>query len=1035
MTEALATVALALAEPLTSPASRLFWPALLVATALAGAWHLRRRGWRGVGRAMLPFHLLTHRSSRLDVQLIAVRQLLRLMGLLPAIGSAWWGATWVVRRLDAALGAPPPIEAPGWLLVAGYTLTLFVAWDLSRYVLHRLMHEVPALWQLHQVHHSAEVLTPLTFFRVHPLESVLYEARGALVTAGVAGVWFYLFRGAVEPATLLGVHALGFVMNAATGNLRHSHVWLGFGSFERLLVSPAQHQLHHGLDAAEYGVNYGTWLAVWDRLGGSWRASGERPPRAFGIPEVERNHALDDVSSALVGPVWAILRPARRRAATAASLLAALLLPAAAHAEAPPEDDESLLVIVKRRDGVPRVAGSAHVVDEEALETWSHDDVHAVLAVVPGVYTRDEDGFGLRPNIGMRGANSDRSAKTTLMEDGVLFAPAPYAAPAAYYFPMAARLVGVEVFKGPAATRFGPHTVGGAINLQTRATPDGPVAAVDVAGGSFGTGRAHAYAGSGTERWGVLIEGAHLGSAGFKTLDTGGPTGFQRQEVMGKAAWRSDPSASTTHELELKLGYGRERSHETYLGLTLPDFQDTPYRRYAASSEDLMAWDRTQAGLTWHARTENVQVRTTIYHHRLRRDWDRLNRFAGGPSLHDLLTADAAGQAGVYQDILRGEEDSVGADQLLMVAGNDRRFRAMGVQSVARWQSPLGWARSDLEIGLRVHADRVDRLHTETPYAMTEGRMVRADAPTLTQVDSRAEALAFAAHAHEELDLGRVWVLPGFRAEVIRTTLTDAGGAPDVAWRAVALPGLGLLVQASPWLDVFAGAHRGFSPVAPGSPRETRPETSWNVEAGGRASFGGVHAELVGFWNDYTNLTGQCTFSAGCTDDLDQQFNAGAVDVYGLEAVLAQRVPLPHRLELAAEGSYTWTGSAFRSGFTSTFPQFGRVEAGDALPYVPAHQGAGRASLTHPLFGLSAGANVRGAMRDVAGQDANPKGPQIPTAWTLDLAAHVALIEGVEVYATVTNLTDNPNLVSYRPFGARPNHPRQAMLGLRGALP
>jgi outer membrane receptor for Fe3+-dicitrate len=125
------------------------------------------------------------------------------------------------------------------------------------------------------------------------------------------------------------------------------------------------------------------------------------------------------------------------------------------------------------KDGTPRVAGSAHRVDEETLERFEYDNVERVLAEVPGVSTRGEDGYGLRPNIGMRGASSDRSAKVTLMEDGVLFAPAPYAAPAAYYFPMSTRLVGVEVFKGPAATRFGPQTVGGAINLLTRRVPVG----------------------------------------------------------------------------------------------------------------------------------------------------------------------------------------------------------------------------------------------------------------------------------------------------------------------------------------------------------------------------------------------------------------------------------------------------------------------------------------------------------------------------------------------------------------------------------
>ena len=94
-----------------------------------------------------------------------------------------------------------------------------------------------------------------------------------------------------------------------------------------------------------------------------------------------------------------------------------------------------------------------------------------VTKSVSGVYARGEDGFGLRPNIGIRGVNPDRSKKITLMEDGLLFAPAPYAAPAAYYFPLITRMELVRVIKGPGAVSFGPQTIGGAIDLVTRSIP------------------------------------------------------------------------------------------------------------------------------------------------------------------------------------------------------------------------------------------------------------------------------------------------------------------------------------------------------------------------------------------------------------------------------------------------------------------------------------------------------------------------------------------------------------------------------------
>ncbi|MCA9573099.1 MAG: TonB-dependent receptor, partial [Myxococcales bacterium] len=363
------------------------------------------------------------------------------------------------------------------------------------------------------------------------------------------------------------------------------------------------------------------------------------------------------------------------------------------------------------------------------------------------------------------------------------------------------------------------------------------------------------------------------------------------------------------------------------------DFAATPYRRYAASDGDRMRWQRTQAELTWRIRGPAFDLRTTAYHHMLLRRWTKVNRFAGGPDLHDLLLADPGGRAGVFQAILRGDQDSATPDEQIMVGTNDRRFHSLGLQSTAHWQASAGPVQSRLELGLRVHGDLVDRTHTEDPFAMVDGARVATGGATLTTLDVHTEALALAAHAHEDLGIGPVRVLPGVRVEVVQTAVEEAGVREDPTWRAIGLPGLGVVGQATWWLDLFAGVHRGFSPVAPRSPADTRPETSWNVEAGARATTGSTRAEAVGFYVDYDNLTGQCTFSAGCADDqLDAQLNGGAVDVYGVEALVAQEIRLPHQLELLLEGSYTWTGSRFRTGFESSFPQFGRVEAGDALP-------------------------------------------------------------------------------------------------------
>ncbi len=986
--------------------------------------------WRGELDLRRAASVVTHRSSRLDLQLLVGRQLLQAIGWLPALGGGWWLATHTVRRLDAWVGAPA-LDPPTWVAVLVYSAVLFVAWDLSRYVVHRLMHAVPVLWEFHQVHHSAEVLTPLTFHRVHPVESVLYALRGGLVTGAVAGVGFWVFRDAAVEWTLAGVSGVGLLLNAATGNLRHSHAWLRFpGPIERWLISPAQHQLHH--TATRERRNFGTWLAVWDRLGGTLDLAPAAPPESFGVPAAERNHG-DDLLSAWLGPFRGALRVLWP--------LGVLLVPCTSWSQdaAPATDGEAspvaehdaavLEILVKDEGGKPRVAGSAHVVDEETLEQFEYDDIHDVLEGVPGVYVRGEDGFGLRPNIGIRGANSDRSAKITLLEDGVLLAPAPYAAPAAYYFPMTTRLVGVEVFKGPAATTHGPQTVGGAINLLTRRTPRQPDGSIDLSYGLRQTAKVHGWVGTGGPRWGVLVEGVHLQTDGFKELDGGGETGFERSEWMAKARFGSDPARVVHHAVELKLGYASEVSYETYLGLHIDDFATDPYRRYAASQQGLMQWKRTQVEVAWPVSLGALHLRTVAYHHGLVRSWTKFNRFAAGPDVHDLLQQQASGASEVFLAILRGDEDSANDDQTLLIGTNDRRYAAAGVQTRAVLHFE-GVIRQDLEAGVRVHLDRVDRLHTEDPFQMRSGSLVADGGPTDVLIDSRAGALALATHVHDDLQWRGLHVLPGARLESI-TSARDDSDEGSVR-RDILLPGLGLLAELTPALDVFAGAHRGFSPVPPGEPEEVKPEVSWNVEAGARAGrIESFHGEFVLFLNDYANLTGQCTISGGCLgDDLDRQFNGGRVAVYGAEAVLGHDVLLPARMSVPIEGTYTFTETRFQTGFASGYPQFGVVDAGDSLPYVPRHSGSLRVSVAHPRARVSASLSGRSGMLDEAGQlPVSPEG--VPGLVTLDLALDGQLTPLLALYGTVTNVTGATGPVSWRPFGARPVAPLQAAIGVR----
>lgn len=705
--------------------------------------------------------------------------------------------------------------------------------------------------------------------------------------------------------------------------------------------------------------------------------------------------------------------------------------------EAPVDGDDAIdlreITVVYTPEDILRLGGSAQLLEEEQLSTLEYDDPHSVLLQVPGVYVRTEDGFGLRPNIGLRGGNPERSKKVTLMEDGVLFGPAPYAAPAAYYFPLMGRMTGVEVFKGPSALLYGPQTIGGAVNLLTRRVPQGSEGAAEVSFGMYGGRTAHLWWGASNDRMGLVVEGLHVGSEGFKEIDgSNRDSGFNRTDVMIRGFVQSDPSARIFHRVELKLGLGIERSNETYLGLTNSDFEADPNRRYAASALDRMEWWRTQGQLSWRMDVgENISLTTDLYRHDFERSWFRLNRFEGddAPSLASIV-ASPTGRRALYYDILRGAEDST-ASEALLVVDNHRRFVSQGGQSVLRFQAETGIVEHDVEVGIRLHQDQVDREHVEDGFLMQGGRLVPTGLDYAPLTDNLGWAFAFAGYFVYGLEIKGLTLTPGLRTEVVKTRLDDdLLGTSQENRNAVVLPGLGARYAITEHFGVLAGVHRGFSPVAPGQPDEVKPELSVNYELGVRylEPDEGRLLELVGFLNDYSNLTGQCAFSTGCTPDmLDRQFNGGSVFVWGAEAAAAWTFDLGKRFELPLRASYTYTGSHFREAFESDDPTFGDVEVGDEIPYVPEHQVQAQIGLSHPRGGARAVATYVGEMREEASQG----GGAVFTdqQMIVDLVGWFRPIEKLKLYLRLENLLDQRPIVSRRPFGARPLRPFTLMAG------
>lgn len=676
--------------------------------------------------------------------------------------------------------------------------------------------------------------------------------------------------------------------------------------------------------------------------------------------------------------------------------------------------------------------GSQSTVDQKTLERAEHDDIHKVLRGVAGVYLRDEDGYGLRPNIGMRGAAAERSAKVALMEDGVLIAPAPYSAPAAYYFPLVTRLSRVDVIKGPAAVLYGPNTVGGAVDMRSAEMADERAGYLDAALGSDLYGKLHARVTERGRGWGAQAEYVKLRTDGFKELDGGGPTGFDKDDVSLWFRLGDSPES----QLDLRVGYGREGSNETYTGLSDADFAAAPQRRYVGTQLDRMDWDHVRLRADHrYALADNRRVLTTAYRHTFHRVWGKVDAFVGERDLAGVLAEPEAGANAIYYALLTGMQDSQSPEEELLRGINDRRFVSQGVQSTFSSELTTGALYHQIDAGARMHFDRADRKRYEDAYRMTERVLVRSERPRASVLDSRAETFALALFAQDRLRWQRLEVVLGARAELLSTRFADylpeAQPFTDGATQ-ILIPGGGALYHVTDRLQLLAGVHRGFVPAAPALDADLRPELSVNYEAGARWRSDVLAADLIGFFSDYSNLKGTCTFSTGCTAMAEgDQFDGGRVHVGGLEAQLAAEVPLAEGYRVPLAGSYTYTRSSFQTAFDSSFAAWGRVEVGDELPYLPVHQASLSATLEAPRWQLGAAMRWHGEVRDVAGQGPIDPAERADALLTFDLSAHVELKTWAELYVTVDNLLDEQVVVSRRPYGARPNSPRLIVGGYK----
>ena len=172
-----------------------------------------------------------------------------------------------------------------------FTITYFVLDDLTKFITHALMHRIPVLWEIHKTHHSARKLTPITIFRTHPLEGVIFVIRSALTQGVVIALFYYIYGDDITFITILGANLMSFWFHLLGSNLRHSHIWINYWNWlEKIFISPAQHQIHHSIKKEHHNKNFGVTFAIWDYVCGTLCTSKDNVVSKFGIAENEHKY-------------------------------------------------------------------------------------------------------------------------------------------------------------------------------------------------------------------------------------------------------------------------------------------------------------------------------------------------------------------------------------------------------------------------------------------------------------------------------------------------------------------------------------------------------------------------------------------------------------------------------------------------------------------------------------------------------------------------------------------------------------------------
>jgi len=691
-----------------------------------------------------------------------------------------------------------------------------------------------------------------------------------------------------------------------------------------------------------------------------------------------------------------------------------------------------LTIIASRNQLFTKIPGSADFVSQSELKLLNPINGNEAFRRISGVHVVEEEGLGLRANIGIRGLDPDRSRNVLILEDGVPIALNPYGEPDAYYTPAIERMAGVEVLKGSGQILYGPRTIGGVINYITANPPEEETLSLKLRGGENGYFS------------GLLGYGNTFGNTGVqfnllrKQVDGLGVSTFNINDFTGKVNFQM----SDRSQLGLKFGLYSETSNSTYVGITQVMYDQGGNDFTNVAPDDRLNINRNSISLTHSYRvSDRLNLQTMAYAYSTTRNWRRQD-FSYSPTASNL------------SDVVWGDNSIPGgAIYMRNGTGNrNRQFEVAGFEQRINLEYNLGSIKNELTAGYRYIYEKGYEQRVNGSFPTAESGDLITDEDRTGNAISTFVQNKFKLSSKFSIDAGlraefydfeRHVFRNRFNGEVRDTSIVNGTSVSQI------IPGLGFNYQVNRDINLFGGVHRGFAPprvkdaiTAAGVVQQLDAELSWNYELGIRTAVTkGLYAEVTAFYLDFSNQIIPVSESAGGTGS--GLVNGGETIHEGIELGLSfdlselGEVQYNVKLDVSA----TFQNAIFAADRFQTIGIESVNLSGNQTPYAPKMLLSSALAIESP-FGLTArltntfiGEQFTDPLNTLS-PSANGRDGKLDSYLLTDFQLIYAFpkVENLLVSMSVKNLTNDRYISSRRPQGIRVGLPRFISFGVDWTL-